>query len=87
MVTSLSRFRDNPWNLRTPPGTSELTVHTAEKDRKKILACTVGSTILHYDPRGISDVYAMLKRAEDWVELGGADLQKPAKAGSVEAWG
>ena len=29
----------------------------------------------------------MLKKAGDWVELGGADEQKPAKEDSVEAWG
>jgi hypothetical protein len=29
----------------------------------------------------------MLKAAGDWVELGGADEQKPAKEGTVEAWG
>ena len=29
----------------------------------------------------------MLKKAGDWVELGGADEQKPAKEGTVEPWG
>jgi hypothetical protein len=29
----------------------------------------------------------MLKKAGGWVELGGADEQKPAKEGTVEAWG
>jgi hypothetical protein len=29
----------------------------------------------------------MLKRHGDWIELGAADEQKPAKAGTVEAWG
>jgi len=29
----------------------------------------------------------MLKATGDWVELGGADEQKPAKEGTVEAWG
>ena len=28
-----------------------------------------------------------LKKAADWVELGGADEQKRAKEGNVEAWG
>jgi hypothetical protein len=28
----------------------------------------------------------MLKENGDWVELGNADEQKPAKEGSVEAW-
>jgi len=62
-------------------------MHTDEKDGKKILVCTVGSTVLHYDARCISDLHAMLQKAGDWIELGGADEQKPAKEGTVEAWG
>ena len=30
---------------------------------------------------------AMLRERGDWVELGSADEQKPAKDGTVEAWG
>ena len=81
------RPKTNPWKLTTPPGTSKYTMHTDEKDGKKILVCTVGSTVLHYDARCIADLHAMLKRAGDWVELGGADEQKPAKEATVEAWG
>ena len=29
----------------------------------------------------------MLKKHGDWMELGSADEQKPAKDGTVEAWG
>jgi hypothetical protein len=87
MATSLSRTKDNPWKLNTPPGTSQFTMHTDEKDGKKILVCTVGSTVLHYDARCIDDLHSMLKKADDWVELGGADEQKPVKEGTVEAWG
>ena len=62
-------------------------MHTGEKDGKPVLVCTVGSTVLHYDARCIDDLHAMLKAAGDWVELGGADEQKPAKDGTVESWG
>jgi hypothetical protein len=62
-------------------------MHTDEKDGKLILVCTVGSTVLHYDARCIDDLHAMLKEVSDWVELGGADEQKPAKDGTVESWG
>jgi hypothetical protein len=61
-------------------------MHVDEKDGARILVCTVGKTVLHYDVRCIADLHAMLKAAGDWVELGGADEQKPAKEGSVEAW-
>ena len=87
VAATLTRTKDNPWKLKTSPGTSEYTIHADEKDGKKILVCTVGSTVLHYEARSIDDLYAMLKKAGDWVELGGADEQKPAKEGTIEAWG
>ncbi len=87
MPSLLSRSQDQPWHLKTPPGSSAYTMHTGEKDGKPILVCTVGSTVLHYDARCIDDLHQMLKAAGDWVELGGADEQKPAKDGTVEAWG
>lgn len=81
------RTKSDPWRLTTPPGTSEYTMHIDEKDGVQVLVCTVGKTVLHYDARCIEDLHAMLKSAGDWVELGGTDEQKPAKAGTVEAWG
>lgn len=87
MGLMLARPKDNPWQLKTPPGTSAFTIHTDLKDGREILVCTVGSTVLHYDARCVEDLHAMLKVANDWVELGGADEQKPAKDGSVEHWG
>jgi hypothetical protein len=87
MATQLNRPKDNPWKLKTPPGSSEYTLHTDEKDGKKVLVCTVGTTVLFYDARCVDDLLGMLKAAGDWVELGGADEQKPAKEGTVEAWG
>jgi len=73
--------------LKTPPGTSEYTMHVDEKDGKEVLVCTVGKTVLLYDLRCINDLHAMLKKHGDWMDLGGADEQKPAKEGTVEAWG
>lgn len=86
-MTKLDRNKDNPWVLKTPPGTSEYTMHVDERDGRQVLVCTVGKTVLLYDARCIDDLLAMLKEAGDWVELGGADEQKPAKEGTVEAWG
>ena len=62
-------------------------MHTEEKDGKSVLICTVGKTVLSYDARCIEDLDKMLKAKGDWMELGGADEQKPAKEGTVEAWG
>jgi len=41
--------KDNPLKLKTPPLSSEYTIHVDRKDGKEILVCTVGRTILHYD--------------------------------------
>jgi hypothetical protein len=79
--------KEKPMQLKTPPLSSEYTMHTEVKDRKDILVCTVGKTILHYDARCLNDLHAMLKKHGDWMELGSADEQKPAKDGTVEAWG
>ncbi len=81
------RTKDKPWKLTTPPNTSEYTIHVEEKDGKEVLVCTVGKTVLLYDLRCINDLHTMLKKHGDWMDLGGADEQKPAKEGTVEAWG
>ena len=86
-MTTLTRDKTDPCRLKTPPGTSEYTMHVDTRDGVQVLVCTVGKTVLFYDARCIADLHAMLKRAGDWVELGGADEQKAAKEGSVEAWG
>ena len=79
--------KENPWKLKTPPGTSDYEMYKDTKDGKDILVCTVGKTVLYYDFRSITDLHTMLKKHGDWMELGSADEQKPAKDGTVEAWG
>lgn len=79
--------KENPWKLKTPPGTSDYEMYKDEKDGRPILVCTVGKTVLHYDYRCLGDLQAMLKKHKDWMELGSADEQKPAREGTVEAWG
>jgi hypothetical protein len=79
--------KDKPLVLKTPPLSSEYTMYTDEKDGKEILVCTVGKTVLHYNIDCLTDLHNMLKKHGDWMELGSADEQKPAKDGTVEAWG
>jgi hypothetical protein len=79
--------KDKPTKLKTPPGTADYTMHLDEIDGKQIIVCTVGKTVLHYDARAIDDLHAMLEKHGDWMDLGAADEQKPAKDGTVEAWG
>lgn len=77
----------DPWQLKTAPGTSAYTMHRDDSSDPPSLVCQVGSTTLRYDARAIEDLHAMLLQQGDWVELGAADEQKPAKEGTVEAWG
>lgn len=79
--------KEKPMKLKTPSLTSDYTMHVEEKEGKDVLVCTVGKTVLHYDIRCLDDLRAMLKKHGDWMELGSADEQKPAKDGTVEGWG
>ena len=79
--------KDKPLLLKTPPLSSEYTMHVEQKDGRDILVRTVGKTILHYDINCLDDLHKMLKDHGDWMDLGSADEQKPTKDGTVEAWG
>ncbi len=79
--------KSNPWKLKTPPGTSEYEMYKEVKDGKEVIVCTVGKTVLLYDAKCLNDLHSMLRNHGDWMDLGGADEQKPAKEGTVEAWG
>ncbi len=79
--------KDRPLKLKTPPLSSEYTMHVDEKDGTEILVCTVGKTILHYDIRCLADLHNMLKVDDDWVELGSKDEKQETREGTVEHWG
>ena len=75
--------KESPWQLKTPPGTSEYTLYRDETRTPPALVCQVGTTTLLYDLRCIDDLHAMLKKHGDWMELGSADEQKPAREGRL----
>jgi hypothetical protein len=79
--------KENPMTLKTPPSSSEYTMHVAEKESKDILICTVGKTILHYDIRCLKDLGQMLKERGDWMDLGSKDEKVATKEDTVEDWG
>jgi len=79
--------KENPLILKTPPLSSEYTMHVDEKDGQEILVCTVGSTVLHYDIRCLNDLHEMLKKHGDWMELGSKDEKADTKEGTIEHWG
>jgi hypothetical protein len=78
--------QQNPWTLRTPPGTSEFQAYRDPAAHPPALVVQVGKTQLRYDLRCLDDLHAMLKAHGDWIALGSADEQKPAAEGTVEAW-
>src|SRR5580692_114988 len=71
--------KENPWKLKTPPGTAEFEAYRDAAADPPALVVQVGKTQLKYQLRCIEDLHAMLK--------GSADEQKPAAEGTVEAWG
>jgi hypothetical protein len=79
--------KEQPMVLKTPPLTSEYTMHIENKEGKDVLVCTVGKTVLLYNIAILDDMHKMLQKHGDWMELGSADEQKPAKEGTVEFWG
>lgn len=79
--------RESPWRLTTPSGSSSYEMYRDAGADPPALVCQVGSTQLRYQLRCIDDLHAWLREQGDWVPLGSADEQKPAVAGTVEAWG
>lgn len=78
--------KDDPWQLRTPPGTAEFEAYREPDAEPPALVVQVGKTQLRYHLRALDDLTAMLAKHDDWMLLGSADEQKPAAAGTVEAW-
>jgi len=77
---------NDPWVLKTPPGTSEYMLYRDEASDPPALVCVVGTTRLSDHLRCLEDLHAMLKKHGDWMLLGSADEQKPPAEGTVEAW-
>ncbi|HMS67690.1 MAG TPA: hypothetical protein PKD18_06120, partial [Saprospiraceae bacterium] len=65
--------KEKPLLLKTPPMTSEYTMHVDQKEGKDILVCTVGKTVLHYNMDCLNDLHKMLLAHGDWMELGSKD--------------
>lgn len=78
--------KENPITLKTPPLSSEYTMHVDEKDGKEVLICTVKTTVLHYDIRCINDLHQMLKEHNDWMLLGSKDEKQETEPETVEHW-
>ena len=79
-------IKDDPWRLKTPPETSDITLWRDPSANPPALVCIAGGTELRYHISAPEDLAAMLKKHGNWMELGNADEQKPAKDGTIEAW-
>jgi len=78
--------KSSPWNLKTPPGSSEFQAYRDPDANPPALVVQVGKTELRYTLRCLDDLHAMLKAHGDWMLLGSADEQKPTAKGTVEDW-
>jgi len=79
--------KDDPWVLKTAPGSSEYSMYRDEGVDPPVIVCQVGSTRLLYQAKAVDDLHAWLIAQGDWVALGAADESKDAVAGTVEAFG
>ena len=87
MTSTGTGTKDEPWELRTAPGSSTYTMHRDEAADPPALVCQVGSTRLMYHASAVDDLHAWLLEQGDWVDLGAADEKKEPAPGTVEAWG
>ena len=85
-VTYGSGSKDDPWQLKTPPGSSDYLAWQEEDADPPRLVVQVGKTQLSYQLRALQDAAEMLRAHGDWMPLGNADEGKPVKDGTLEAW-
>ena len=81
-----SGTREDPWQLKTPSGQSEIEAYKNEQADPPALVIIAAKTEVRYLLRSITDLQAMLKEHGDWMPLGSADEQKDAAERTVEAW-
>ena len=82
-----SGTKDDPWVLKTPPGTSEYQMWRDESADPPALVCQVGSTQLKYHLSAIDDLHAMLSDPEHMrQDLASRDLALSAdEAQTIES--
>jgi hypothetical protein len=78
--------RDDPWQLKTPGGQSEIEAYRDEQADPPALVVMAAKTEVRYLLRSITDLHAMLTAYGDWMPLGSTDEQKTPPDGTVEAW-
>ena len=69
--------KDDPWVLKTPPGTSEYQMWRDDAADPPTLYCQVGSTQLKYHLRAIDDLHAMLKATATGCHSAGRMSRSP----------
>jgi hypothetical protein len=79
--------KEDPWLLKTPPGTSEHSMYKDPQATPPALVCQDGSTTLKYHLQAVEDLHAWLCEQDGWVSPGAPDEKKPAAEGTVKAWG
>ena len=60
-ISSGSGSAEDPRRLKTPPLSSDYTMHRDTREGAPVIVCTVGKTVLLYDARCLDDLHAMLE--------------------------
>ena len=77
-MTDGAGTKDDPWVLKTPPGSSEYTMYRTPSPTRRASSVRSGRRSCSYDLRAIEDLHAWLVAQGDWVVLGAADEKKDA---------
>ena len=60
-----SGTQDDPWTLRTPPGTSDYTMYRDDEADPALIVCRVGTTKLTYQARAVRRIGLSGRRASE----------------------
>lgn len=85
-VTYGTGEKDDPWQLKTPPLSSDFLAWVDKTLDPPAVVVQVGTTKLSYDLRCLDAARDMLQTRADWMALGNADEGKPVKDDTLEAW-
>jgi len=79
-----SGTKDDPWALKTPPGSGDDTMWRDDTADPAQLVWQVGSTTLLHDARVIDDLHTWLREQGDWV-AGLAEVEHNPRSNRMRA--
>ncbi len=86
MTTPRIGTQHQPWLLDTPSRRSTFQAYVDAEAEPPALVFRIGATIVSYHLRCLNDLYQMLCRRKDWIDLGIANEKGLPPDDTIEAW-